>query len=193
MDYFDRGHGGIDMETLPNDVRAIRDMAIKAHGDQMYGNQPYSVHLDEVAGIVAAYGWDYVKLAYCHDILEDVPVTPEEHRVWEDRILDMGGQQFLDDCLLLKDQPGKNRQEKKAKTYAKMKESGPEFGRALVVKLGDRLANSRTSLRNNPRLLRTYQREHNAFKSAAYRPGIAEDLWGELDLVLGDSENTPEP
>jgi (p)ppGpp synthase/HD superfamily hydrolase len=168
-------------------------MAIKAHGNQLYGDKPYSVHLDEVAGLVQPYGWDYVKLAYCHDLLEDVPDSEEDHRLWEDRILERTDQQFLDDCLLLKDEDGVNRKERKAKTYAKMREAGPEFERALVVKQADRLGNVRSSVRDNPKKLKMYQKEHPAFQGAVYSVGVANELMKELDELLELPSSDLEP
>ncbi len=49
-------------------TEAIRDYAIKAHGDQLYGDRPYSVHLDAVAELVPDV---YKQTAYQHDLLED--------------------------------------------------------------------------------------------------------------------------
>lgn len=180
----------IDVSALPEDVQAIRDLAIAAHGDQKYGSQPYCVHLDEVASLVIPYGWDYVKLAYCHDLLEDVPKTPEEHRYWEDKILLLTGKQFLDDCLLLKDEPGVNRKERKAKTYAKMRAADSSFSRALVVKIADRLSNVRACHKNDSKKLKMYTKEHAAFASSVYRKGVALEMTSELDDMLPQPESS---
>lgn len=184
MTYSDSPRTLFDPDSLPQDVAAIREMAIEAHGDQQYGTEPYQVHLDEVAEIVQPYGWDYVKLAYCHDLLEDVPKSDEDHRYWESRILGMTDPDFLADCLLLKDEPGKNRKERKAKTYAKMRDADPEQHRALVVKMADRFGNARASDQNNPKLVVMYQKEHPAFQAAVYRPGLATELVKALDDLL---------
>lgn len=180
----------IDVPSMPGDVQAIRSMAIAAHGDQKYGSEPYFVHLDEVAAMVLSYGWDYVKLAYCHDLLEDVPKTIEEHRYWENKILGLTDQQFLDDCLLLKDEPGANRKERKAKTYAKMREANSDFLRALVVKVADRLANVRACHKNDPKKLKMYTKEHPAFVSSVCRDGVAVEMTSELDDMLRQPEPT---
>jgi len=34
-------------------MTSARDFAIKAHGDQKYNSEPYSVHLDQVARLVS--------------------------------------------------------------------------------------------------------------------------------------------
>ena len=58
-----------------------RAFAIKAHGEQKYGDQPYSVHLDDVARRVRELGFTSVEheiVAYLHDVLEYTEVSPAE-------------------------------------------------------------------------------------------------------------------
>ena len=57
---------------------------------------------------------------------------------------------------------------------------------ALCVKAADRLANLQACLRNGDtvRLVR-YRREHQRFRDAAYRAGLCEPLWLQLERLTG--------
>ena len=57
---------------------------------------------------------------------------------------------------------------------------------ALVVKAADRLANVRACIADRKRdLLDVYRDEQEAFRRAAFRPGLCDALWTELDAALG--------
>lgn len=156
-----------------------RDFALTSHGDQRYGERPYAFHLDAVAAIAAPYGDVAQTVAYLHDVVEDTAVTLDEVRA-------LFGNRVADCVALLTDEPGANRKERKAKTYAKLAQVRGELELALIVKAADRLANVRACIADgNQRLLDVYRGEHPAFKSAACRPGLCDVLWTELnDLLL---------
>ena len=73
---------------------------------------------------------------------------------------------FIADCIsILTDEIGKNRQERKIKTYAKMAKVSGKLELALVVKAADRLANLTACFSdNNIHLLNMYKQEHEVFK-----------------------------
>lgn len=67
-----------------NDViRAIK-FACKAHGDQMYGDRPYSYHLQGVAKLVQDRNINednlstLLMIAWLHDVMEDTKVDMDE-------------------------------------------------------------------------------------------------------------------
>ncbi|WP_431261630.1 HD domain-containing protein [Roseateles chitinivorans] len=165
--------------STPHQARAF---AAAAHGEQMYGVHPYVHHLDAVAAIAAPFGEAAVVTAYLHDTVEDTPATLAE-------ITDLFGPEIAACVALLTDEPGANRKERKAKTYAKLAlVTGPQE-LALIVKAADRLANVRASVADhNGRTLDVYRGEHPTFRAAAYRPGLCDPLWVELDALLsGDA------
>lgn len=65
-------------------LQKARKFAIHWHGDQMYGDDPYSYHLDNVDQLVYELYEDSRKLdllrivAYLHDILEDTAAPETE-------------------------------------------------------------------------------------------------------------------
>ena len=159
-------------------VAEARQFAIAAHGDQTYGSEPYSVHLDAVAAIVSPYGEDAQVCAYLHDVVEDTDIPI-------DRIRREFGDQIAKYVSLLTDEPGVNRKERKARTNAKLKAVPTELNSALIVKAADRLANLQASVRSaDQSKLQMYHKEHSAFADAVYRAGLCDALWQEMDRIL---------
>lgn len=178
-----------------NFIKAIvdtREFAVRAHGSQRYGEHHYVVHLDEVADLVlgehiASSGadrlWflpqDSVYTAYLHDVLEDTLVSKEElvARFGADVAVCVDG---------LTDPPGVNRRERKELLHERLSRLDPCVSNdrvILVVKASDRLANLRRSCSESPSLLRMYRAEAEAFRAAAFRPGLCDSLWAEIDRI----------
>lgn len=155
-----------------------RSFACAAHEGQLYGTLPYSVHLDAVAELVAPFGERARALAYLHDVVEDTAVSTEVIRA-------RFGANVAECVALLTDAPGADRKERKAKTYARLaKVSGPAE-LALVIKAADRLANVRACVGDGKKTMwEMYRGEHPTFRSAAYRQGLCDSLWKDLDELL---------
>jgi (p)ppGpp synthase/HD superfamily hydrolase len=156
-----------------------RAFAVAAHGDQHYGDRPYAVHLEAVAALVRPYGSEAERIAYLHDVVEDTSFTLDDLRM-------RFGAEVAEHVALLSDQAGGDRAARKARAHAKLAAAPPKLNLALVVKAADRLANLRESVRSdNAEKLATYRREHPEFRAAAYRPGLCDDLWREIDELAG--------
>ncbi len=169
-----------DAEEVPRRARAF---AVQAHGYQRYGTRPYVEHLDAVADLVRDLGEPFETIAYLHDVLEDTDIE-------RPAIEGAFGAQVSRAVALLSDPGGLTRAERKAVINARLAEVGPGDATwpALVVKVADRLANVRACVRDGNDALRDrYAREHEDFRAAAWRPGVA--TWmDELDRLL---EHTP--
>lgn len=140
----------------------------------MYGRHRYSYHLDAVAEIARPYGDDAEAAAYLHDVKEDVKWMTLE------RIRAPFGDEMAQAVDLLSDPPGATRKERKTKAYARLAVTNNRL--ALIVKPCDRLANMRACIADgNERLLEVYRSERPAFREAAYRPGLCDEIWTELD------------
>jgi len=158
-------------------ISVARKFALKAHGAQMYGSAPYSVHLDAVAEILKPYGEQAVVIGYLHDVVEDTAVSLAEIK------LTFGS--VVAKCVgYLSDAAGGSRSEKKVAANAKLAAVPAEYSVALLVKAADRLANVRASVANSPEKLAVYAAEHAAFRAAAYRAGVGETIWEELNEGL---------
>jgi (p)ppGpp synthase/HD superfamily hydrolase len=159
-------------------VIKAKKFAEKIHGDQMYGDHPYTYHLNMVSEIVSPFGEEARILGHLHDILEDTMVSEEEiQKEFGDRILKL--------VCLVSDCAGKNRKEKKLETNKKLSKIEEEDFVVLIVKVGDRTANVvNCILEKNKSLFNMYKKEHTEFKKAVYRPQICEALWAELDNAI---------
>lgn len=180
-------------KTETEHVLDARDFAVRAHKDQKYGSDPYAVHLDAVAALVSSLGPDWTRLkpravtellivAYLHDVVEDTDVARED-------IESRFGETVAAAVDLLTDCPGKNRKERKAKTYARLaavdEHSDWPGTLALVVKAADRLANMRACARDgNKSLMKMYIKEHVDFRRAAFRSELCDLLWDEIDDLV---------
>lgn len=169
---------GVDPDGLTSRVQQARNYAIQAHGQQMYGERPYVFHLDQVVSLLQDRGEDAQIVGYLHDTVEDTAVTEED-------VAKVFGQ-FIADCVgLVSDVPGPDRKSRKSKTYARLAKVRGEKELALVVKAADRLANVRMCIKeNNRKLLDVYRQEQPVFFRAAYRPGLCEEFWRELQQLL---------
>ncbi len=151
-----------------------RDFAIRAHGDQRYGSEPYVVHLDAVAELA---GEAHQVIAYLHDVVEDTAVEPEELEA-------LFGPHVRACVELLTDPAAPNRKQRKQLLHERLRGVGPEQHAALIVKAADRLANLRASAADSPSLFEMYRQEHDEFRLAVFRPGLCDHLWSEMDELL---------
>lgn len=166
------------LELLSPMQQEARAFAVEAHADQQYGEHPYSYHLDQVAELARPYGDEAVVIAYLHDTVEDTEATLSE-------IESRFGSKVAACVSLLTDEPGVNRKERKAKTYAKLTGVTGPNEIALLVKAADRLANVRACVKDRKQSLwELYRSEQVTFRAAAYRPGLCDPLWSELEALL---------
>lgn len=141
------------METIMHSVWWAREFAIRAHGDQKYGNRPYSFHIDDVVAVLLSFAGatadkHVLKAAYLHDVLEDTSVSIDE-------LTDEFGAEVADLVWRVTDEPGRNRKERKVKTYPKIKGNRG----ATLIKMADRIAN----VHQGGSLVSMYQKEHDEF------------------------------
>lgn len=170
--------GTVSNSELIEPVRRARDFAAHAHAGQTYGpDEPYTTHLDDVVALVGDNDTTKI-IAYLHDVVEDTPVPL-------DVIKEMFGT-FVAECVaILTDEPDKNRKERKAASHAKLAKVGLSHCAALVVKVADRTANVEACVRKgNDGLLQMYQKEQAAFREAAYRPGLCDNLWNRIEAAF---------
>ena len=167
---------------------SAQEFAVRAHGDQRYGERPYRVHLAAVAEIVEDLrgAGDPVlsAVAWLHDVLEDTPVEADELRSRFGEVVTVA-------VDLVSDPPGANRRTRKAALHSRLAAVDAEepSGRAaLIVKAADRLANARACVANSPRKLKLYTKEHSEFRAAVFREGLCDRVWAELDGILGEPQ-----
>jgi len=163
------------------DIPIVAQLAVKWHGDQMYGKHPYLLHLAEVYTLVHSVrpdDYDLLAAALLHDVLEDTDITEED-------ILEVCSEKCLMYVKAVTDEPGETRELRKSATYLRMYNSPREEDPAMLLKVADRLANCRRAKKDGKRSkLEMYRVENPTFQKAVHRPDQPVEWWGELFVLL---------
>lgn len=156
-------------------IKKSRNFALVHHGEQLYDNRPYIVHLDDVYQILLKYTTDedILNAAYLHDILEDTKVTKiliekEFNKRVADIVFNVSG--F-----------GSNRIEKQRDIRNKIENDDD----SIMLKMADRLANIRNSKVKKPSLFILYKKEHNDIIHIFNKGNkkLLHEIMNALDLV----------
>lgn len=153
------------------------------HYNQKYGNdEPYMVHLADVDRILVEFGylsmrWVEIRIAaWLHDAVEDQDVALDD-------IEELFGKVVRDIVWCVTDGEGKNRRERHEHTYLKLNRNR----KAVILKLADRIANVRQSLKPGSKgKLSMYKKEWAGFQDALRHNSTQEELplWQELDRLF---------
>ena len=138
---------------MTNEQRALL-VAESAHSDQKYGIYPYIYHPMSVAKLAREFGYSESIIIACilHDTLEDTELSYND-------IKKAFGEEVAEIVYCVTDELGRDRKERKAKTYPKIRANW----KATVVKIVDRIANIQHSFEYTPKLFRMYLDEHQDF------------------------------
>ena len=164
---------------MTNQTEKAKAFAHEKHAGQTHGTRPFTHHLQEVVNVLHEFGYqadDLTAAAWLHDVVEDTPTTIEE-------VYTEFGKRIGDLVDALTDGPGATRLEKKAKPYATI----PNVPGAVFVKLADRIANVRFTMKEGSKAERyriTYKQEHVGFCNALSKNGEAREMWCMLDNLL---------
>lgn len=152
-------------------------VAQKVHANQSYDIYPYMYHIQEVVDIAKElqFNDDIICACYLHDAIEDGDLSYKD-------IKKAFGVIVAEIVYAVTDELGRNRKERKEKTYPKIQ----AMWMAVAVKLCDRIANVRQSKEYNKELFKMYQKEHAEFKKKLYmEQGDSIALaWEMLDITL---------
>lgn len=132
--------------------------AMEKHAGQVrkYTGNPYSDHLAEVAGIVAAVAagltvpaWLAIATAWLHDCVEDQGVTKQE-------IGALFGPRVATGVMLLSDLETGNRAERKAASRDRLA-AAPAWVQS--IKVADLISNTSSIVKHDPKFAQTYLAE----------------------------------
>jgi guanosine-3',5'-bis(diphosphate) 3'-pyrophosphohydrolase len=165
----------------PSDlIERARELAVRAHASQRYGDEPYRVHLEQVVAVVRRHPHTEAMLAaaWLHDAVEDTDLTLAE-------VAAAVGDEVAAIVAAVTDEPGATRAERKPPTLAKLRRATPA---ARAVKLADRIANLEAARRTGRLdLIAMYRAEHADFHSHLFIPGEHAPQWSRLGELLGDT------
>lgn len=132
-------------------------VAERGHANQHYGIYPYIYHIRSTVDVAIKLGYDEIIQVCCalHDIFEDTGISYNDIKV-------NFGEEIADIVYAVTDELGKNRNERKSKTYPKI----ASIKKAIIVKLCDRYANIEQSLLEGSRMLYVYKNEDAELKEA---------------------------
>ncbi len=143
---------------------------------QLYGNLPYTHHLEAVERVLREFGENRIELltaAWLHDIVEDTDYKIRDVR-----------ENFGDEVGVLvqavTSDEGPNRKVRNALTYPRIRAAGVD---AVRLKLADRIAN----VRNNGGSSGMYAKEYPEFRHALFwetGDEMVQKMWTTLDELM---------
>jgi (p)ppGpp synthase/HD superfamily hydrolase len=162
-------------------IKLALSYATENHFNQKYGNLPYMHHLVCTSSIACKFGYDDTIQAACllHDILEETKKSYTDLKlVFDEEIAEI--------VYCVTDELGRNRNERKAKTYPKTL-ANPK---AIIVKLCDRSANIENAvITNNTKKIFLYKREHGDFVTNLYIENTCILLWNDYFKLIHKLNN----
>lgn len=164
---------------MTNLERALM-VAERVHFGQSYNIYPYMYHIRQVVKIAQDLGYDEAIVISCalHDVLEDTSLSYND-------IKKAFGEEVAEIVFAVTDELGRNRVERKMKTYPKIRANW----KATVVKICDRVANMIHSKDYNRKLFEMYQKEHDSFCDALLKDEHYRETakaWAKYKLVSLD-------
>lgn len=170
-----------------NNIERALLVAEKAHANQSYDIYPYMYHIRQVMNIAVQLGYDESIVIGCilHDTLEDTDLSYND-------IKKGFGEEVAEIVYAVTDEMGRNRKERKEKTYPKIRANW----KATVVKICDRVANTEHSRGYNQKHFQMYVNEYPFFKKALWKdvdhPEEVERAWARLISSFTIDLNNPE-
>jgi guanosine-3',5'-bis(diphosphate) 3'-pyrophosphohydrolase len=129
-------------------------VAERVHAKETYDIYPYMFHIRQTVLVAQELGFDEDVQVGCalHDVMEEGNLSYND-------IKKHFGEQVAEIVFCVTDELGRNRKEKKEKTYPKLKANL----KATLVKFCDRISNVRNSKQFNNRLFSMYVEENHDF------------------------------
>lgn len=151
----------------------------KVHATQSYDIFPYIYHIKKTVLVAQFFGFDEAIQCACalHDSMEDGNLSYNDIKTYF-------GQEIAEIVFAVTDELGRNRKERKAKTYPKIRANW----KAVAVKLCDRIANIEHSKEYTPKMLEMYKKEQADFKEAIHNNEHPQQelqkLWDHIETLL---------
>jgi len=169
-------------------IRDAEMFACGAHLGQKHGERPYISHPRDVVRILRRIGCEdqeVLAAAYLHDVIEDTPASYQD-------IKQLFGKRVAEIVWSVTDELGRNRKERKERTWPKIFASKE----GTLLKLADLAANVEDAILNGSKLLQMYVKEWSAIYSG-YKEGVgrqnlgkaASDLLEQLNERMKEKQN----
>jgi (p)ppGpp synthase/HD superfamily hydrolase len=152
------------------------------HALNVYDNEPYYVHFEDLEQVLKDHGEDdeeSVIMAYLHDAIEDGGVSYND-------LKKRFGKDVAEVVYLCSDNKGRNRDARKNQAFYDELKSSEYRLQAIKIKVADRIANARRSVKNKHSMGDRYKKEYTHFKEELFIFGHIESMWKELDKLMED-------
>jgi (p)ppGpp synthase/HD superfamily hydrolase len=167
------------MECSKLYLDAIRWAAMR-HALNNYDGKPYYVHFEDLEQVLRDHNEDDEKSliqANCHDAIEDGGVSYND-------IKKKFGLETAEVVYLCSDNKGRNRDARKNQAFYDEIKSSDFRLQATKIKVADRIANTRRSVKNGHGMGDKYKEEYNHFRNELFIPGHIVSMWKELDELM---------
>jgi guanosine-3',5'-bis(diphosphate) 3'-pyrophosphohydrolase len=165
-------------------IKKAREFALKAHTTQVYGETyPYYKHLEDVYDVLIKFGFtedrdlDILVASFLHDVIEDTATSYSDlKKAFNEDIAEI--------VYCLSDELGRNRKERKEKTYPKIR-SNPK---SVILKVADRIANVQFSSKTSASHLQMYQKEYKDFEYNLRIYHQVDEMWEYLRKITFEEQ-----
>lgn len=165
-----------------HDFMLAKKFAEEKHGNQKYGDAPYIHHCLSVADVVCRFipnpGRVLLISALLHDILEDTATSYSD-------VNKKFGVEVAEVVYALMDEKGRNRAEKKRKTYPGIRENK----NAIIIKVADRIANLEHGIsKGEAGFVKMYAGEQQDFEENLRLHNHIPEMWDYLNRILKEAK-----
>ena len=161
-------------------IKKAMAFALKAHNVQSYGGiYPYHKHCEDVHNVLVRFEFtekddlDLLISAWLHDVIEDTATSFND-------VKKEFGEDIAEIVFCVTDEMGRNRKEKKEKTYPKIR-SNPK---SVILKVADRIANAEFSMKQKSPQAEMYKKEFTEFQYNLRIHQQIDEMWIHLEKVL---------
>jgi len=169
------------MECSEKYLEAIR-FAAWQHALANYDGRPYYSHFKDMEQVLRDHNeYDEESAILCnfHDLLEGGDDLSYGN------LNNLFGFVYAEVTYLCTDNKGRTRDERKNDSfYEEIKQSELRL-KATKIKVTDRIANARRSIKNKHSMGKVYIKEYARFKEHLYVAGHIDSMWEELDKLMG--------
>jgi len=169
------------MECSKLYLDAIR-FAVWRHALNIYDGEPYYVHFEDLEKVLKDHGEDDEESmieANLHDVIED------GSGITYNDVKKRFSVKIAEVVYLCSDNKGRNRDSRKNQAFYDEIKSSEFRLQATKIKVTDRLANARRSVKNKHSMGDCYKKEYAHFKHELFIIGHIESMWKELDELMG--------
>lgn len=167
-------------------IKKARTYAQRVHNIQAYGEcYPYYKHLEDVYNVLLKFGFseekdlDILVAAWLHDSIEDTNTSYSD-------LKKEFGENIAEIVFCMTDEMGRNRKEKKAKTYPKIRSNS----KSVILKVADRIVNTEFSKSQQSPQFEMYKKEFEEFQYHLRIYRQIDEMWNHLDSLLKEIPTT---